>query len=80
MEKIIRRTALAIIYTIISSLVVLSIIFIPKGYNFYKKSKEYINKPFSKDELNINEERALKIYDRNSILISTIFPKHGGFF
>ena len=46
MEKIIRRTALAIIYTIISSLVVLSIIFIPKGYNFYKKSKEYINKPF----------------------------------
>nr|WP_300368527.1 penicillin-binding protein 1C [Brachyspira sp.] len=80
MERIIRRTALSIIYIVLSSLIILSIIFIPKGYNFYKYCKEYINKPFSQNEIKINEERALKVYDRNSILISTIFPKHGGFF
>ncbi|WP_028330071.1 penicillin-binding protein 1C [Brachyspira alvinipulli] len=80
MEKIIRRIALTIIYTLLLSIMAVSIIFIPKGYNFYKYCKEYINKPFSENELHINEERALKIYDRNSILISTIFPEHGGFF
>ena len=80
MEKIIRRIALTIIYTLLLSIIAVSIIFIPKGYNFYKYCKEYINKPFSENELHINEERALQIYDRNSILISTIFPKHGGFF
>ncbi len=80
MEKIIRRTALTIIYTVLLFLIILSVIFIPKVYNFYKYCREYINKPFSKDELNIKEERALKIYDRNSVLISTVFPKYGGFF
>ena len=80
MEKIIRRIALTIIYTLLLSIIAFSIIFIPKGLNFYKYCKEYINKPFSENELHINEERALQIYDRNSILISTIFPKHGGFF
>lgn len=80
MEKIIRRTALTIIYTVLLSLIILSVIFIPKVYNFYKYCRDYINKPFSKDELNIKEERALKIYDRNSVLISTVFPKYGGFF
>lgn len=80
MEKIIRRTALTIIYTVLLFLIILSVIFIPKVYNFYKYCRDYINKPFSKDELNIKEERALKIYDRNSVLISTVFPKYGGFF
>lgn len=80
MEKIIRRTSLAIIYILLISVLVLSVIFIPKGYNFYKFCKNYINIPFTKDELNLDEERVLKIYDRNNILISTLFPKQGGFY
>ena len=80
MEKIIRRTSLAIIYILLISVLVLSVIFIPKGYNFYKFCKDYINIPFTKDELKLDEERVLKIYDRNNILISTLFPKHGGFY
>ncbi|WP_157151736.1 penicillin-binding protein 1C [Brachyspira sp. SAP_772] len=80
MEKIIRRISLAIIYILLISVLVLSVIFIPKGYNFYKYCKDYINIPFTKDELKLDEERVLKIYDRNNILISTLFPKHGGFY
>lgn len=80
MEKIIRRTSLAIIYILLISVLVLSVIFIPKGYDFYKFCKDYINIPFTKDELNLDEERVLKIYDRNNILISTLFPKQGGFY
>lgn len=80
MEKIIRRTSLAIIYILLISVLVLSVIFIPKVYNFYKYCKDYINIPFTKDELKLDEERVLKIYDRNNILISTLFPKQGGFY
>lgn len=80
MEKIIRRTSLAIIYILLISVLVLSVIFIPKVYNFYKYCKYYINILFTKDELKLDEERVLKIYDRNNILISTLFPKQGGFY
>ena len=80
MEKIIRRTSLAIIYILLISVLLLSVIFIPRGYNFYKSCKDYINIPFTKDELKLDEERVLKIYDRNNILISTLFPKQGGFY
>ena len=80
MEKLISRFVLTFIYVIISILLTISIIFIPKTYIFYKWCIDYINKPFSKKELIKNENIALKIYDRNSLLISTIFPEYGGFF
>ncbi len=60
--------------------IIISSIIFYFSYRLYNFSVSYINKPFSLEEIKINENRALKIYDRNGILISTIFPEYGGFY
>ncbi len=80
MKNIIKKIALTIIYILLLTSFILGLIFIPKVYKLYKFSKEYINKPFSKEELQKNESRVLKIYDRNNILLANIFPEYGGFY
>lgn len=80
MENILKKTALSIIYILLSAFFILSVVFMPKVYNLYKFSKEYINKPFLKEELQKDEERVLKIYDRNNILLANLFPQYGGFY
>ena len=80
MKNIIKKIALTIIYILLLTSFILGLIFIPKVYKSYKFSKEYINKPFSKEELQKNESRVLKIYDRNNILLANIFPEYGGFY
>ena len=74
MKNIIKKIALTIIYILLLTSFILGLIFIPKVYKLYKFSKEYINKPFSKEELQKNESRVLKIYDRNNILIGEYMP------
>ena len=80
MKNIIKKIALTIIYILLLTSFILGLIFIPKVYKLYKFSKEYINKPFSKEELQKNESRVLKIYDRNNILLANLFPEYGGFY
>lgn len=80
MKNIIKKIALTIIYILLLTSFILGLIFIPKIYKLYKFSKEYINKPFSKEELQKNESRVLKIYDRNNILLANLFPEYGGFY
>lgn len=80
MKNIIKKIALTIIYILLLTSFILGLIFIPKVYKLYKFSKEYINKPFSKEELKKNESRVLKIYDRNNILLANLFPEYGGFY
>lgn len=80
MKNIIKKIALTIIYILLLTSFILGLIFIPKVYKLYKFSKEYINKPFSKEELQKNENRVLKIYDRNNILLANLFPEYGGFY
>lgn len=80
MKNIIKKIALTTIYILLLTSFILGLIFIPKVYKLYKFSKEYINKPFSKEELQKNESRVLKIYDRNNILLANLFPEYGGFY
>lgn len=80
MKNIIKKIALTIIYILLLTSFILGLIFIPKVYKLYKFSKEYIDKPFSKEELQKNESRVLKIYDRNNILLANLFPEYGGFY
>ena len=80
MKNIIKKIFLSIICLLLIGLFVSGLIFAPKIYNLYKFSKEYINKPFSKDELQKNESRVLKIYDRNNIMLANLFPEYGGFY
>ena len=61
MKNIIKKIALTIIYILLLTSFILGLIFIPKVYKLYKFSKEYINKPFSKEELQKNESSVLKI-------------------
>ena len=51
-----------------------SIIFIPKIKYVY----DYINTPFNTNVLVSEKERAINILDRNNILLSTLYPEHGG--
>lgn len=80
MKNIIKKIALTITYILLLTSFILGLIFIPKVYKLYKFSKECINKPFSKEELQKNESRVLKIYDRNNILLANLFPEYGGFY
>ena len=80
MKNIIKKIALSIIYLLLLTSFIAGLIFVPKAYRLYKLSKEYINKPFSKEELQKNESRVLKIYDRNNILLANLFPEYGGFY
>ena len=61
MKNIIKKIALTIIYILLLTSFILGLIFIPKVYKLYKFSKKYINKPFSKEELQKNESRVLEI-------------------
>lgn len=79
-KNIIKKIILSTICLLLLVLFILGLIFYPKVYKLYKFSKEYINKPFSKDELKKNEKRVLKIYDRNDILLANLFPEYGGFY
>lgn len=79
-KKLIKKIFLSIICLLLIVLFVSGLIFAPKIYNLYKFSKEYIDKPFSKDELKKNESRVLKIYDRNNIALANLFPEYGGFY
>lgn len=80
LKNIIKKISLSIICFLLFALFILGLIFSPKIYKLYKFSKEYINKPFSKEELKKNENRVLKIYDRNNILLANLFPEYGGFY
>lgn len=80
MKNIIKKIILSTICLLFFASFILGLIFYPKVYKLYKFSKEYINKPFSKDELKKNEKRVLKIYDRNDILLANLFPEYGGFY
>lgn len=80
LKNIIKKISLSIICFLLFTLFILGLIFSPKIYKLYKFSKEYINKPFSKEELKKNENRVLKIYDRNNILLANLFPEYGGFY
>ncbi len=79
-KNIIKKISLSIICLLLFSSFISGLIFAPKIYGLYKFSKEYINKPFSKDELKKNEKRVLKVYDRNNILLANLFPEYGGFY
>ena len=79
-KKLIKKIFLSLICLLLIASFVSGLIFAPKIYNLYKFSKEYINKPFSKDELKKNESRVLKIYDRNNITLANLFPEYGGFY
>ena len=79
-KKLIKKIFLYIICLLLIGFFAAGLIFAPKIYDLYKFSKEYINKPFSKEELQKNESRVLKIYDRNNILLANLFPEYGGFY
>ena len=79
-KKLIKKIFLSLICLLLIASFAAGLIFAPKIYNLYKFSKEYINKPFSKEELKRNESRVLKIYDRNNITLANLFPEYGGFY
>lgn len=78
MGKYIKRSVLIIVSLFSIVIIITSILILPKVYNIYAWAKTYINTPFKEYELINSEDRATKIFDKNGILIATLYPEYGG--